>query len=244
MWTVREIKIRYKQSILGGAWAILQPLALTIIFTVVFSYFARIDTGEIPYPLFAYTALLPWTLLSTAISFAVPSLVNNMQLVTKIYFPREILPLASIAAAVVDFMIGIGLLILLMVYYKVPLTVQFLWLPLLVLIQVLLITGVSLCLAAANVFYRDIRFVITLFLQVWMYASPVIYPETMVPEKYRILYNLNPMAGIIASYRRVLLQDLPPLQFEMILAGLVSVLLLVTGYWFFKKVEPDFADII
>jgi len=244
MWTLREIKIRYKQSILGVAWAILQPLSLTVIFTVVLSYFARVPTEDIPYPIFAYSALLPWTLLSTSIGFAAPSLVNNMNLVTKIYFPKEILPLAALGAALVDFLISGVLFIGMMLFYRIPISKAIIWIPLLLIIQVALILGVSLLTSAINVFYRDIRFVVPLALQLWFYASPVIYPVSLVPERFRFIYMMNPMAGLINSYRQVILQGKPPIGSNLLLAGIISFCLCIVGYIHFKRVEPDFADII
>jgi len=243
-WTLREIKVRYKQSALGAAWAILQPLSLTLIFTIVFSLFAQVPTDGIPYPIFAYTALLPWTLFTTSISFAVPSLVNNMHLVTKIYFPKEILPMATIGAALFDFLVATVLFVGMMMFYKVPLNSALLWGPLLLAIQIALIVGVSLLGAAVNVFYRDIRFVVPLALQLWMYASPVIYPVSLVPERFRFFYMLNPMAGLINSYRRIVLEGEPPVGIELILAGGLSLLLCILGYLYFKRTEPEFADIM
>lgn len=244
MWTFREIKIRYKQSVLGAAWAILQPLSLTLIFTVVFSYFARVPTGDIPYPIFAYTALLPWTFFSTAISFAVPSLVTNMTLVTKIYFPKEILPLASIGAAVLDFLVGLAVFLGMLILYRLPLYPSLLWMPVLLFIQVLLMIGVSLLAAAVNVFYRDIRFVIPLVLQIWMYASPVIYPSELVPDQFRWLYRINPMVGIIDGYRNITLGGKSPFEINFLIAAGLSLFIAIVGYIVFKKYEPEFADII
>jgi lipopolysaccharide transport system permease protein len=244
MWTVREIKVRYKQSLMGGAWAILQPLSLMAIFTVVFSLFARVPTEGVPYPLFSYTALLPWTFLATSISFAVPSLVNNMNLVTKAHFPREILPIAVVSAAFVDFLVASSLFVLMMAFYRVPLHWAVAWVPLLVLIQVVLILGVSLLGAAINVFFRDVRFIVPLGIQLWLYASPVIYPLSLVPPRYQTLYMLNPMAGIITSFRRVVLHGLQPEPRPLGIAVVLSVSLFVAAYWLFKKVEKQFADII
>jgi lipopolysaccharide transport system permease protein len=244
MWTLREVKVRYKQSVLGAAWAILQPLALTVIFTVVFSYFAHVPTEGYPYPVYVYSALLPWTLLAASISFAVPSLVVNMSLVTKIYFPKEILPLASIGAAILDFGISILVFVGMLLFYHLPLHISLLWLPILLLIQVILMVGVSLFAAAVNVFYRDIRFVVPLALQIWMYASPVIYPSSLVPERFRSIYILNPMVGIIDGYRNIALKGESPFGVELIVSIIVSTLTVLVGYWFFKKVEPEFADII
>lgn len=241
---MREIKVRYKQSILGGAWAILQPLSLMLIFTVVFSFFARVPTDGIPYPVFSYAALLPWTFLATSISFGVPSLVNSMNLVTKVHFPREILPLGVLAAAFVDFCIASVIFVGMMILYRMPAYLTLAWLPLLVFVQILLTLGVTLVGAAVNVFFRDIRFIVPLGLQLWLYATPVIYPISLVPERIRPFYMLNPMAGLIASYRRVALQGLPPAPREFGPAVFLAVVLCIGGYLMFKRLERQFADII
>ena len=199
MWTFREVKVRYKQSLLGGAWAVLQPLSLMLIFTAIFGYFVKVPTDGVPYPIFSYSALLPWTFLATSISFAVPSMLNNMNLVTKIYFPREILPMASIGAAFLDYAIAFVLFVILMLAYQIPLRATLLLLPLLLVIQIILTLGISLIASAVIVFYRDVRFVVPLALQLWMYLSPVIYPVSSVPENWQALYMLNPMATLIDS---------------------------------------------
>jgi lipopolysaccharide transport system permease protein len=244
MWTVREIKVRYKQSILGGAWAILQPLSLVVIFTVVFSLFVRMPTGGVPYPIFAYTALLPWTLLATSVTFAIPSLVNNLNLVTNAYFPREILPVAVTAAAFIDFCVASVIFAVMMVLYRVPVHWTLVWVPLLIGVQIILILGITFLGSAISVFFRDVRFVVPLGLQLWLYATPVIYPESLVPERLRTLYMLNPMAGLIASYRRVILRGLHPAPLDLGLAVALSMALCIAAYWFFKRVERQFADII
>lgn len=244
LWTWREVQVRYKQSLLGAAWAILQPLALTLVFTVIFSRLVRVDTGGTPYPIFAYAALVPWTFFATSLSFGIPSLVNNMNLVTKIYFPREILPLASVAAAFVDFlMASIVFAGLMLVYHVVP-TVLSLWVILLLALQIVLSMAVTLIGSAVIVFFRDMRFVIPLLTQIWMYATPIIYPVDLVPPDWQSLYFLNPMAGIIDGYRRVLLLGQPPRLDALGLSALVSLVLLIAGYAFFKRAEPIFADLI
>lgn len=243
-WTLREVKIRYKQSMVGGLWAILQPLILMIVFTLVFSFLARVPTDGIPYPIFSYSALLPWTFLATSISFAVPSLVNNITLVTKIYFPREILPLASVGAAFFDLAIASTIFLVLMMIYRIPLSPMFAWLPLLLLIQITLTLGIVLLLAAVNVFYRDIRFIIPLGTQIWLYATPIIYPVTLVPEWLRPIYMLNPMAGLIESYRRVILLGQPPVWQHIVLSAIVAIILFLVGYVYFKRSERLFADLI
>lgn len=244
MWTRRDIRVRYKQSFLGAAWAVLQPLALMLVFTVVFSVIVRISTGEIPYPLFSYTALLPWSFFATSISFGVTSLIGNINLVTKVYFPREILPLAAIGAGLVDFFIASVILVGLMLFYQYPLSEKLVLVPVLLIIQILLMAGVILLAAAVNVFYRDVRFVIPLVTQIWMYATPIIYPVSMIPAKLVPFYMLNPMAGLIESYRAVALYDSWPDWHYLGLAAVVSLLVFWLGYGYFKRVEWEFADII
>ncbi len=243
-WTQREIRVRYKQSVMGGLWAILQPLALMIIFTLVFSLLARVPSDGVPYPVFSYCALLFWTFFASSLSFAVPSLVNNMNLVTKIYFPREILPAASVGAAFFDLCIASLIFGGLMLVYHIPLTATVLWVPLLLLLQIILTLGVVLFLSATNVFFRDVRFVLPLLTQVWMYSSPVIYSTTLIPQPYRDLYMLNPMAGLIDSYRRVVLLGQPPVLRYVALSAVVAILLFVGGYAYFKRSEAAFADMI
>ena len=243
-WTFREFRVRYSQSVMGAAWAILQPLVLMIIFSFVFSFVLKIDTGGIPYPVFSYVGTLPWTLFATSITFAVPSLVSNMNLVSKIYFPREVLPISSILVGLVDFAIASVLLIPMLLIFRIPITWTVLLVPLILLIQTILTLGISLYASAVNVFYRDVRFVVPLALQVWMYLSPVIYPASNVPEQWRTLYYLNPMAAIIDSYRRVLLMGQLPDWPYLGLSTVVSLIMLIFGYRYFKNAERQFADLI
>jgi lipopolysaccharide transport system permease protein len=246
MWAFREIRVRYKQSLLGAAWAVLQPLALMLMFTFVFSQIARIETDQ-PYPIFSYTAVLPWTLFATSISFGVNSLINNMNLVTKTYFPREVLPLGVIGAALFDFVIASSIFVFLMIYYEVPLTIHFLWIPVLLIIQIFLMLGVILIGSALTVFYRDVRFIVPLGLQLWMYATPIIYPIKLVEEnmpQLRTVYALNPMVGIVESYRDVILEGVPPNFTDLGIAAAVSVVLFIVAYIVFKRLEVLFNDLI
>jgi lipopolysaccharide transport system permease protein len=243
VWSLREIRVRYKQSILGGIWAILQPLSSMLIFTFIFGVIVKVPTDGIPYPVFFYSALLPWTFFSSAISFAIPSLISNFNLVTKIYFPREILPIGSILAAFIDFIIASILYFILLFVYEVPIRVTILWLPVLIVLQILLTFGVSFLGASLIVSYRDIRFIIPLGLQLWMYLTPVVYPLSIVPDRFRFVYMLNPMAGIIDSYRRILLGMAPQREYLMI-ETVIIMILFALGYSFFKKKEASFADII
>lgn len=244
MWTWRNVKVRYKQSLLGGGWAILQPLSLMVLFSIVFTYFVRIPTDGVPYPIFSYIALLPWSFLVASISFGVPSLVQNLNLVTKIYFPREILPAAVIVASLIDFLMASLVLIGMMIFYQIQPSITLLVVPLLLGIQILLLLGIVLFAAAMNVFYRDIGFVVPLAIQLWMYATPVIYPAKAVPERFRDLYMLNPMAILIEAFRAVALQGIWPHWGYLGLAFGISTIVFLSGYFYFKRVEWQFADII
>jgi lipopolysaccharide transport system permease protein len=243
-WTMREFKVRYSQSLLGAAWAILQPLALMVIFSMIFSVFLKVPTDGVPYPVFAYTALLPWTFFANSLTLAIPSLVNNMNLVSKIYFPREILPLSTILVGLIDFFIASSVFIAMLLYYRVQVGLPILLLPAVLVVQIVLTFGVSLLASAVNVFYRDIRFVVPLALQIWMYLSPVIYPVTVIPETIRWLYLLNPMAVLIDSYRRLILFDQMPDWRYLGTASIVSLIMTLVAYRYFKRAERHFADLI
>jgi lipopolysaccharide transport system permease protein len=244
LWTVREVRVRYQQSLLGIAWAVIQPLSLTLIFTLVFAHLVHIETGGIPYPIFAFAALVPWTFFAAAIGFGIPSLVNNMNLVGKIYFPREILPFASVGAAAVDFAIAFLIFLGMMVVYGLPLQRPVWWLVPLLLLQLLLTLGITLGGSAIIVFFRDMRFVVPLLTQIWMYATPVIYPIELVPPGLRPYYALNPMAGIVDGYRRVLLQGQPPVTADILISAVLTFVIFLFGYLLFKRAEPLFADVI
>ncbi len=243
-WTGRTIRGRYQQSMLGWLWAIVQPAASVAIFTILFTLIIPVDTGSTPYVLFAYTAIVPWTFFSSSLMDMTGSLVQNMNLVTKIYFPREALPLATMLARLMDFGVAAGLLVILMLIYRVPpFPVGWIFLPIILAVLLALVVGLGLACAALNVYTRDIDPFLKLVIQVWFYASPVIYPVTLVPEWLKPFYFLNPMAGIIQSFRDVLLDSTLPGSY-LALAGLISFACLVVGYWFFKKVEFQFADIV
>jgi lipopolysaccharide transport system permease protein len=243
-WTSRNIRARYQQSALGWLWAIVQPGTQVIIFTLIFTRFVPIDTGSIPYPVFSFVAVTPWTFLGASLTEMSQSLVANMNLVNKIYFPREVLPIAAMLARLLDFGVAVCLLILMMLFYRVPAyPAGWLFLPLIAVIQLAIIIGLGLASAAANVFYRDVQSLLTLGIQVWFYACPIIYPATMVPEPIRPFYFLNPMAGVIEAYRDVLLNGRLPGNYLIISAGM-ALGIFVIGYWFFKRVEFQFADIV
>lgn len=246
-WTLRIIRARYQQSVLGGLWAVIQPASTVIIFTIIFTQIVQVDTQGTPYALFSFAAMVPWTFFTSAISDMVASLVENMNLVTKVYFPREILPVAALLARFLDFLIAsVMLAVLMFIYHTSPFLPGLIFLPALILVQAALALGLGLLGAALNVFYRDIKHVFTLGLQLWFYASPIIYPvdkANHLPEPLHTLYFLNPMVGVIKGYRNVLLYQQYP-DATLITAALVSVAILLIGYWFFKKVEFQFADVV
>lgn len=243
-WTTRILRARYQQSILGGLWAILQPLATVLIFTTVFSFFLRVDTGDTPYIVFSYTAMVPWILFSSSINDMVESIVQNMNLVSKIYFPREILVISALLARVVDFIIAYIILIVLMLIYQMEFQFfTWLFLPIILLVELIFALGIGLFAAALNAFYRDIRHIFILLLQLWLYATPIIYPVSFVPEKWQSLYQLNPMVGIIEAYRAVMINGTLPAG-NFLISAVVAVVIFILGFLFFKKVEVQFADII
>ena len=241
---LRDIKARYKQTVLGLSWALLQPFALMLVLTVVFSVFAKVPSDGIPYPVFAYCALLPWTFLSAVVNRGVASLLSNQSLIKKVYFPREILVFAVILAAALDFLVGAFLLAGLLWYFKVAVTVHILMVLPIFLVQLCFLLGVALILSVSNVFYRDIGHLIPLFLQAWMFLSPVVYPVTLVPQHLRALYALNPMAGVLEGYRSVLLRGTAPDLSMLGLAACVGVATLMGGIVYFRRLEPRLADVI
>ena len=246
LYTLSEhrVKVRYKQSVLGIAWALLQPLSLMLIYTLVFSVFAKIPTGDLPYPVTAYTGLLLWTFFSTAITNSTNGLVSHAHLVTRVYFPREILPLTYVAAAFFDFAIASTILVGLMIYYHVPLQVTVLYAVPIVLILACFVTSISLIFSAIQVRFRDIGVAMPLLLQLWMFATPVVYPLSAVPERFRTLYSLNPMVGLVESFRQAVLNGATP-DFKMLgLSAAISIVLLPISYLYFKHVEATVADII
>ena len=241
---LRQVKVRYKQSIFGITWAILRPLLTMVVFTIVFSEFIKVPTGDIPYPIFSYSALVPWTLFSTALTQSSESIVGNVGLIRKLYFPREIFPLSYAMVALVDFVFAFVFLLILMVIYGVPFTVNLLYvLPVLLVLMVLSI-GISLFAAAINVYYRDVRFAIPFLVQLLMFLSPIAYPVNVVPAHFRTLYMLNPLSGIIEAFRNVIVNGIPPTFESLGIGAIVSVVLLLAGYAFFKSIEMKFADII
>src|ERR1051325_2869693 len=241
--TWRDVKVRYKQTALGAAWAILQPLFMMLIFTIFFGRLAGVASAGIPYPLFALAGLVPWTFFANAITASGNSLVGSANLITKVYFPRLIVPAAAMLAGLVDFLLAFLLLVILMFYYRVTMTIQILFLPVLILLTALFSLGVGTWMSALNVKYRDVRFALPFLIQLWLFVSSVILPSTSIPQKWRWLLMLNPMSGIIEGYRAALFGlpfDWPALG----LATLLTILALVYAIYAFARVERSFADII
>ena len=241
--TWRDVKVRYKQTALGAAWAILQPLFMMIIFTIFFGRLAGVGSSGIPYPLFALAGLVPWTFFANAITASGNSVVGSANLITKVYFPRLIVPAAAMLAGLVDFLLAFGLLCLLMIYYRVTLTAHILFLPVLFLLTALFALGVGTWMSALNVKYRDVRFALPFAIQLWLFVSSVILPSSSVPQKWRWLLMLNPMSAIIEGYRSALFG----LPFDWLSLGVASgltVLVLFYAIYSFGRVERGFADII
>jgi lipopolysaccharide transport system permease protein len=240
----RDIKIRYRQTVLGGLWAIIQPLFIMIVFTLFFGNLAKMPSDGIPYPIFNYSALVAWTYFANTLSYSSNSLVQESALITKVYFPRLIIPLAPVVAFLLDFVIAFIILIGMMLYYHIYPTIMTLLLPVLVALMMLAASGVGMLLSALNVRYRDIRYIIPFLVQLWMFASPVVYPASLVPEKYRLIYSINPMVGIIEGFRAALLGTVAFPFGSILISALVSVLLFLVGAFYFKQTERHFADVI
>jgi lipopolysaccharide transport system permease protein len=240
--TWRDIKVRYKQTVLGAIWAILQPVISMIIFSIIFGKFAKIPSNGVPYPIFVYAGLLPWTFFSNAVSRSGMSLVTSVNLLTKIYFPRLLIPTASVGAALVDFALSFLIYVGIMLWYMHLPGLSVLLLPVLVLLTVMTALGTGYVLASLAVVYRDFRIVIPFMIQVWMWASPVVYPVTLLPEQFRWVMALNPMSGIIGGYRSVLLNQ--PMDWSSLgVSTLVGSVIFVYGIFNFRRAERRFADI-
>jgi lipopolysaccharide transport system permease protein len=240
----RDIKVRYKQTLLGAAWAVIQPVLTMLIFNFVFGTIAKVPTEGIPYPIFSYTALLPWGLFSVALNNASRSLTTNQNMVTKIYFPRLVLPLASVLGGLVDFAIAFVILIVMMVYYKITPTAAIWTLPLFLLLTVVTALGVALWLSAINVQYRDVNYVLPFLTQFWLFLTPVAYSAKVISAKWQIAYSLNPMAGVVNGFRWALLGTNTGPNLNMVVSICISLIFLVSGLFYFRSMERTFADTI
>lgn len=240
----REIKAKYKQSVLGYAWVILVPLIHLIVLTVVFSYLVRIPTGGIPYQVFLFVALVPWMFTANAISAATSSPLINSSLITKIYLPREIFPLSAVFAKTVDLVLSVIILLIILAIFKIPLQSTLIFIPLIFVVQTLLILGVSFILSSINVFFRDVENILGIFLMVWMYLTPVIYPPELIPDYLMPFFNLNPMMGIVNAYRNVILHGVPPPATSFSYAVVFSLIVFFLGFIIYRKRSRYFADVI
>ena len=240
----RDVLLRFKQTAVGVAWVVLQPLITMIIFTLIFSKLAKLPSDGIPYPVFAFTALLPWFFFSQALMRSSSSVVQSSNLITKIYFPRLLIPIAASIAPIVDLVFSFLFLLVLMGWYKITPTWGIVALPLFIALAIITALAVGLWSSAINVKYRDVGNIIPFLIQVWMYASPVVYSTSMIPEKWRLLYSLNPMVGVIGGFRWALLGRNSPDFMQMAVSASVVLVLLVGGIVYFKKMEQTFADVI
>jgi lipopolysaccharide transport system permease protein len=242
--TWRDIKVRYKQTALGAAWAVLQPLLTMVVFSIIFGRLAQLPSEGIPYPVFTFTALLPWQLFAFALNQSSASLVADQNLIKKIYFPRLIIPISSVMAGLLDFIIAFGVLLVLMFAFGIPLTPRLLAVPLMVLLALATAMAIGLWLSALNVKYRDVRYTLPFLTQVWLFATPIAYSSTLIPERWQLLYSLNPMTGVVEGFRWVLLGKESAVGGMILVSTIMVVLLLAGGLIYFKRMEDEFADIV
>lgn len=240
----RDIKVRYKQTVMGVLWAIIQPFLTMVIFSVFFGRLADVPSDGLPYPVFSYAALVPWTFFANSLAQASNSLVLNANMIKKIYFPRLALPIAAVLAGVVDFMLAFVVLLGIMLYYDLVPTVNIIWLPFFVLLALVTSLGVSLWLAAMNVQFRDVHYTIPFLTQAWLFVTPIAYPSSLLPEPWRTVYGLNPMAGVVEGFRWALLgTDTAPGKM-IIVSALVALTLFIGGAFYFRRMEQSFADVL
>ncbi|HEY1251996.1 MAG TPA: ABC transporter permease [Thermoanaerobaculia bacterium] len=246
----RDVKIRYKQTVLGAAWAVLQPLLTMVVFTIFFGNLAKVGSDGLPYPIFSYTGLLPWTLFSQALTLSSASLVASSNLIKKVYFPRIVIPMASVLSGVIDFGVSLVALLGLMAWYKIWPSILVLWLPLIFLLALAASLGAGLWLATLNVEYRDVRYVVPFLVQIWLFVTPVIYPASRVTAKLAEhglpgwIYGLNPMAGVVEGFRWSLLGRTPFPGQLILTSTLVTLVMLVTGSFYLRRMEATFADVV
>jgi lipopolysaccharide transport system permease protein len=240
----RDLKIRYKQTVLGAFWAILQPLLTMVIFSLFFGKLAQVPSDGIPYPIFSYSALVPWTFFANGLLQASNTLVVNANMVKKIFFPRLILPISAVLAGIVDFVLAFFVLLLMMFYFKIYPTSNIIWLPFFLLLALITSLGTGFWFSAMNAQFRDIRYIVPFIIQAWMFLTPIAYPSSLIPEPWRTIYGINPMAGVVEGFRWALLgSDTEPGMMTLV-SSLVAVLLLIGGAFYFRRMEKTFADVI
>jgi lipopolysaccharide transport system permease protein len=240
----RDIKVRYKQTVLGAAWAIIQPLFTMLVFSLFFGRLAKIPSDGIPYPLFTFAALVPWTFFANGLNQSSNSLVASANLLKKVYFPRLAIPIATVLAGVVDFVLAFVVLLALMAFYGTTPTIHVLWTPLFLLLALVTSLGVGLWLAALNVKYRDVRYIVPFIIQVWMFSTPIVYPSSLLPGAWRTIYGLNPMVGVVEGFRWALLGSNNAPGLIIVLSSIAALLILVGGAFYFRHMEKSFADIV
>ena len=245
MLAMRDVKVRYKQTVLGATWAIIQPVVMMIVMSLFFGRFAKMDqqVGDVPYPVFLYAALLPWTFFASAVSASTNSMISNAAMLRKIYFPRLIMPIAATGTPLVDYAMAFLVLLALMLWYGVTLNIQMLLLPVLVLLTVISALGVGLLLAAVTVRYRDFRYVVPFMIQIWFFATPVIYPNTMVPQNWQWILPLNPMGGTIGAFRACILNQAIDWQ-ALAVSSVIALVSLFIGLVYFNQAQRQFADVV
>ena len=242
--TWRDVKIRYKQTALGIAWAVIQPMLTMLVFSLFFGKLAKVPSDGIPYPIFSYAALVPWTFFANGLTQSSNSLVSNANLIRKVYFPRLAIPVSTVLSGVIDFIISFVVLIGMMLYYGMLPTGQVIWLPFLLLLSFVTSLGVSLWLSALNVEYRDVRYVVPFIVQFWMFATPIAYPSSLLSEPWRTLYGVNPMVGVTEGFRWALLGTQTAPGSIIVVSSFVALLVLVGGAFYFRRMEKSFADIV
>lgn len=242
--TWRDVKVRYKQTILGAAWAIIQPLFTMVVFSLFFGKLAKMPSDGIPYPIFSYAALVPWTFFASGLSQSSNSLVGNANLINKVYFPRLVIPMASVVGGAVDFVFAFIVLLGMMLFYGIVPTLNILWLPLLLFLAFVTALGVGLWLSALNVEYRDVRYVVPFLTQFWMFATPIVYPSSLLHGTWRTLYGINPMVGVVEGFRWALLGTDTAPGMIIIVSSLAASAILVSGAFYFRRMEKNFADVV
>lgn len=242
--TWRDIKVRYKQTVLGAAWAIIQPFFTMVVFSLFFGKLAKVPSDDIPYPIFSYAALVPWTFFANGLSQSSTSLVASANLIKKVYFPRLVVPISAVISGGVDFALAFGVLLGMMLFYGILPTGAVVWLPLLLLLALVTSLGVGLWLTAMNVQFRDVRYAVPFLVQAWMFATPIAYPSSLLDEPWRTLYGINPMAGVVEGFRWALLGTEAGPGPIILVSALVAVGLLVSGAYYFRRMEKTFADVV
>jgi lipopolysaccharide transport system permease protein len=240
----RDIKVRYKQTVLGALWAIIQPFFTMIVFTLFFGKFAKMPSEGVPYPVFSYAALVPWTYFSSSVGYSGNSLVGNSDLLTKVYFPRFAIPASATLSGLIDFFIASIILFGIMIFYNIPISFKLVLWPILVIPMIFLALGLGMIFSSLNVKYRDIKYAIPFFIQIWLFITPIIYPITLLPEKYRVLAAMNPMTGIIEAFRFTVIPG-KPLDIGLLIFSIsVSFVAFLVGLFYFRNTEKQFADIV